>query len=121
MYFLYFVDRVQADYFSDDYVLDINKYKSLIENIYNESTKLNLNLIWDSSDGIENELNFIFAEKKEKDTSASMESTDFLKSAYKKIYDDLNKRITSMDEEVDEVEYDSDSIFGQYLITNWNI
>ena len=118
MYFLYFVDRVQADYFSDDYVLDINKYKSLIENIYNESTKLNLNLIWDSSDGIENELNFIFAEKKEKDTSASMESTDFLKSAYKKIYDDLNKRITSMDEEVDEVEYDSDSIFNVWAIFN---
>ena len=118
MYFLYFVDRIQTDYFSDDYVLDINNYKSLIENIYNESTKLNLNLIWDSSDGIENELNFIFAEKKKKDTSASMESTDFLKSAYKKIYDDLKKRITSMDEEVDEVEYDSDSIFNVLAIFN---
>ena len=118
MYFLYFVDKLTSDDIDDSYTLDIDNYQKLIEYIYDESTKLTLDFVWNSQDAPENKLKFVFLNKKTKDTSASILATDAIKLTYKKIYDDLKKRITSMDEEVDDIDYDGNIILDILAIFN---
>ena len=118
IYLLCFIDKISANDLDNAYVLDIDQYKKLIENIYNETTRLSLDLVWNSSDAKENTLRFVVSDKTNNDTNASIELANIIKSTYKKKYDNLKKQIVSMDEEVENMSYTDDSIFDIWAIFN---